>query len=80
MDRNDDNDDDDTADQDETLATEYFHEYCSQNILYPLRGRPFGIAFIWSNVYVESRGNASLNISEDRFFSLTYNYYDYVRE
>ena len=32
---------------------------------YPLRGRPFGIAFVWSNVYQDSSGANALQIAED---------------
>jgi hypothetical protein len=32
---------------------------------YPLRGRPFGLAFVWSNVYQDSSGRSALQIAED---------------
>ena len=46
--------------------TEVQSEFFISNNAYPLRGRPFGIAFVWSNAYLDSRGTASLNIAEDR--------------
>ena len=30
---------------------------------YPLRGRPFGLAFVWSNAYLDNRGSVGLTIA-----------------
>ncbi len=42
-------------------------EFGSDNKSYLLCGRPFGIALVWSNAYLDSRGTASLNIADDRY-------------
>lgn len=40
-------------------------EFYALHGAYPLRGRPFGIAFVWSNVYQDSAGASALQIAED---------------
>ena len=48
------------------MMQEVQSQFFLNNYAYPLRGRPFGIAFVWSNAYLDSRGAASLNIADDR--------------
>ena len=40
-------------------------DFYARHGAYPLRGRPYGIAFVWSNVYQDSRGTSALQIAED---------------